>query len=443
MTQFHFTKELLGLKEKNIVLDDQPVTTQKKSGVDHMVLHGTLTYRPDGCPACGVKNESSKDIIKHGTKSSAITLGQLNFRPLLLRLKKQRFLCKHCRTTFTATTSLVDRHCFISNPVKSAIAVELQETQSMKLIAKHFSVSSHTVIRVLRKAGDALKKTYWHLPRHLSVDEFKSVKPVSGAMSFLFIDARTHRLVDVVENRQLAYLSDYFMRYPAEARHGVETVTMDMYSPYTQLVKACFPNARIIIDRFHLVQHLNRAVNSVRIQTMRALRYTRPKDYRKLKKQWRLILKNEWDLDYTTYRSHRLYEGAVSEKMMVQYMVQLDPRLERVYTLVNRLKAALNSRDFSRFSHHLDEAKKVTLPRRVRTILQTVDKYYSSIGHAFTYTLSNGAIEGMNNKIKNIKRSGYGYRNFYNLRARILISYQLTAPTHPPRALTFEEEDAV
>ena len=429
------------MKEENIQLDNQTVTYHKKRGVEHIVLHGTLTYHPNGCPTCGVKNESSKDIIKHGTKSSDITLGQLNFRPLLLRLKKQRFLCKHCQTTFTAKTPLVDRHCFISNTVKSGIALELQEMQSMKLIADHFSVSSHTVIRVLRTAGEALKKTYWHLPRHLSIDEFKSVKHVSGAMSFLFIDARTHRLVDVVENRQLAFLADYFMRYPAEARHGVETVTMDMYSPYAQLVKDYFPHARIIIDRFHIVQHLNRAVNTVRIQTMKALRYTRPKDYRKLKTQWKWVLKNEWELNYTQYRSHRLYEGAVTEKMMVQYLVQLDPRFEQVYTLINRLKAALDSHDFSRFSYHLDESKKVTLPRRVRTILQTMETYRESIRHAFTYTLSNGAIEGMNNKIKNIKRSGYGYRNFYNLRARILISYKLTVSRHQPRPLTFEDEE--
>ncbi|MGP6147166.1 transposase, partial [Jeotgalibaca sp. A122] len=46
------------------------------------------------------------------------------------------------------------------------------------------------------------------------------------------------------------------------------------------------------------------------------------------------------------------------------------------------------------------------------------------------YTLSNGAIEGVNNKIKNIKRSGFGYRNYSHLRARILISY-------PPNSQSF------
>ncbi|MFC5975799.1 transposase, partial [Carnobacterium antarcticum] len=64
------------------------------------------------------------------------------------------------------------------------------------------------------------------------------------------------------------------------------------------------------------------------------------------------------------------------------------------------------------------------------------------IKNAFVYTLSNGPIEGMNNKIKNIKRLGYGYRNFYNLRARLLISYRLTTSNYQPRALYFEDEIA-
>src|SRR5699024_11331249 len=61
---------------------------------------------------------------------------------------------------------------------------------------------------------------------------------------------------------------------------------------------------------------------------------------------------------------------------------------------------------------------------------------------AFIYNLSNGPIEGMNNKIKNIKRSGYGYRNFRNLKQRILISFNLLNPLKPAKPLYFEEMKA-
>ena len=72
-------------------------------------------------------------------------------------------------------------------------------------------------------------------------------------MSLLFIDERTHEPIDIVENHQQQYLSDYFMRYTLESRRKVKTVTINMYSPYFQVIKDSFPNAKIIIDRFYIV----------------------------------------------------------------------------------------------------------------------------------------------------------------------------------------------
>ena len=441
MTHTHCIKKLLGLKDKNIHLAEEPVTMDKIEGVNHFVVDGTLTYTPSCCAKCGVVNESHGDIIKHGRKTSTIKLTHVNFQPVLLKLRKQRFLCKHCGATFTAETKLVDRHCYIANSIKSTIAMELREIQSMALIAKHMNVSSHTVLRVLEKVGETLRPKYLYLPRHLSIDEFKSVKNVSGAMSFLFMDATNHRLIDIVENRQLPYLVDYFLRYPLEARLSVKTVTMDMYSPYFQLVAEVFPNAQVVIDRFHIVQHLNRGLNSVRIQTMNKIRYERPRDYRKLKQQWKLILKNQGSLDYEKLRTHRLYDGLVTQTMMVAYLTSLSPELERVYTLVNRLKEALQDHDFQRFQLELEESRKYRLPKKMRTIIQTLQRYREEIQNACRFTLSNGGLEGLNNKVKNIKRSGFGYRNFYNLRARILISSRLVVNTFKPRPVLFADEE--
>lgn len=56
--------------------------------------------------------------------------------------------------------------------------------------------------------------------------------------------------------------------------------------------------------------------------------------------------------------------------------------------------------------------------------MNTLLKYLPAIINSFHYRLSNGPIEGMNNKIKNIKRSGFGYRNFYHLRARAFLSFR-------------------
>lgn len=85
---------------------------------------------------CGVMNTGNQDIISHGFKLAIIRLPNTATNPVLLKLQKQRFYCKHCAQTFIAETPLVENFCCISTAIKSQISSELVETQSMRLIAK-------------------------------------------------------------------------------------------------------------------------------------------------------------------------------------------------------------------------------------------------------------------------------------------------------------------
>ena len=88
------------------------------------------------------------------------------------------------------------------------------------------------------------------------------------AMSFIFCDASNGKLIDIVEDRRLSTLKPYFMRFSKEAREGVTHVVIDMYAPYMTLIKEVFPNAKIVLDKFHVVQLLSRALNKTRIRFM-------------------------------------------------------------------------------------------------------------------------------------------------------------------------------
>ena len=111
------------------------------------------------------------------------------------------------------------------------------------------------------------------------MDELKSVDDVEGAMSAILVDPHNKRLIDIIEDRKQQSLIRYFHRYSKEDRAAVKTISMDLYSPYVGVVKACFPNAKIVIDRFHIVQLLNNTINSIWIEVMNEIKNSRPTDY--------------------------------------------------------------------------------------------------------------------------------------------------------------------
>lgn len=100
----------------------------------------------------------------------------------------------------------------------------------------------------MKKFYRSLNPLKQSLPKTLCFDEFKSVRSVSSAMSFIMMDGDTHELLDILENRRLPYLERYFMRFSSEVREAVQWVVIDMYAPYVSLVKKVFPNAKLIED---------------------------------------------------------------------------------------------------------------------------------------------------------------------------------------------------
>ena len=93
MAHNHSIRNILEIKDQNIQFENK-TTEEIHNNLKSVVFYGTLTYTPSGCTNCGVINQSHADIVKNGTKISTIKLGQFNYKPVLLKLKKQRFFCK-------------------------------------------------------------------------------------------------------------------------------------------------------------------------------------------------------------------------------------------------------------------------------------------------------------------------------------------------------------
>lgn len=421
MSQSHFTKILLDLKDKNITIEEM---TEKQKDKGHLTnfIYAKLTYTPTHCSCCGVLNQQF-DVVKNGFKVSKIKWLPMAHFPTTLVLKKQRFLCRHCHQTFIAETPEVDKHCFIANRVKQSIAVEANLKISMTDLAKRHFVSTQTVDRVWRLFDDSFKPSFQSLPTSLCFDEFKSVKRVEGAMSFIYMNAQTREIIDVLPDRRLSALRDHFQRYSHEARKQVKQVVIDMNAPYFVLIEELFPEAKIIIDPFHFIQLINRSMNQTRIRIMKKFNNSKTykqTDYTKLKRYWKLLLKDAETLDYEHYYYQKLFKKEMVATEIVDYLLTLDDELKATYLYYQHLLSAYRTSDYDEFKQLLYQYPG-TLSFEMKRSIRTLKKHRERIRNTFSMKHTNGPLEGTINKIKVLKRIAFGYQSFTNFRRRILL----------------------
>ena len=409
---------MLNLKEKNIFFEENFCKEETIRGVRAKIFYATLTYRPVACPHCG--NVFDSNIIKHGFKKSRITLPKVSEFDTYLSLNKQRYYCKHCNHTFTLSTPIVKENCFISQNTKLSIALTARDKISEKDIAKRYHVSHCTVSRTIDGFYNYHNPKRNYLPRHLCFDEFKSVKEASGAMSFIFCEATTGEIIDIVEDRRLSHLIKYFMTYSKAARRAVRTIVIDMYSPYMSLIKTIFSNAKIILDRFHMVQLVNRSLNKTRVRVMN----NNKEFYNILKRYWKLLLKKDSEIDYANSRYNRTFKKFMRESDILEYLLTIDTELTATYFFYQEVITYIKYRKVNHLKALLNKINPL-ISDYMKTSIQSLNNYIDYVSNALIYEYNNGRLEGINNKIKVIKRIAFGYRSFYHFRNRILISLNI------------------
>ncbi|MDY2513399.1 transposase, partial [Weissella confusa] len=144
---------------------------------------------------------------------------------------------------------------------------------------------------------------------NIAFDDFKSGKFATSGMSMILIDSVNHRILDVMKDRGAGQLRAYFNQYSPAARAAVKTITVDLFTPYRAMIKDLFPNANIVADRFHVVTQAYRELNKVRISVMKQFG-SDSKEYRQLKRFWKLLMKHETALDYTTRKNRINFKHA-------------------------------------------------------------------------------------------------------------------------------------
>ena len=409
-------KDILNILDLNIIFNENCLSTRKIKGVFSREFEGFLDETPECCPHC---EEKDTHIIKWGYTASLIKVPAISEYVTYVQLKKRRFLCKDCKSTFVLDTPFVSRNNSISNNLKRLVAKKLTSKQSMSDISKQANVSTSTVYRVLKEWYQPIQKYSYSLPAVLCFDEFKSVKKVAGSMSFIMIDGDTKELIDILPDRRLPKIEKYFNGFSLSNREQVKYVVSDIYQPYIILTKRLFPNAKVVLDKFHLVQHIGRAFQKIRIRIMNQLKH---KDngiiYRRIKKYWKLLQKSYGKLDFIQQQWHSSFKTYLSEKELLERLLTYNAELTDAYNIYQQILRAFQTKDYSLF---VDLINQKTLFQEYIPVFKTFRKYQEEIKNTFETSYSNGPLECMNNHIKVIKRNAYGMRSFYNFKLRIAI----------------------
>ncbi|BAQ57769.1 transposase [Lactobacillus acetotolerans] len=363
-------------------------------------------------PACPVCHSST---LKHNGHYVAKVryLTSNASQPVLLELHKQRVICCSCGKRSMAQTDLVGKSCRISNASKLKVLTALTTDRSMTSIAQENNVSTNTVQRVLDSLDTPFRAQATTLPEHLAFDE---VRGVGHKLHFICLDGDNHRIITILSDRFKKSIVKYFEQFPITIRKKVKTVSLDLNAYYQAIAGQLFPKAAVVIDRFHLVQMLNRSFNQLRVQVMKNFNPgTYP--YRLLKYCWKLYLKPYSKLEKKQPYYNQHLKDYLTQEHIVLDGLDLNPALKHSYQVLQNFTAALRKQNAHAMKKIINTTQ--TVGEKMWGTLTTFKHNQTSVLNAGKYQCSNGCLEGINRKIKQIERTAYGYGNFDHLIARI------------------------
>ncbi|MGT2826496.1 ISL3 family transposase [Streptococcus himalayensis] len=407
MEHINHTTQLIGIKDKHITL------TKVMQHKTHIEVIATLDYAPPKCHHC--KGRQMKYDFQKPSKIPFIEIGGF---PSLIRLKKRRFQCKSCRKVTVSETSLVKKNCQVSELVRQKMTLLLLNRESLTHIASKLAISPYTVYRQLQQCQ--FQEDYASLPEIISWDEFSYQK---GKLAFIAQDFNTKKIITILDNRRQTTIRNHFFKYAKEARNMVKVVTVDMSGAYIPLIKKLFPNAKIVLDRFHIVQHLSRALNQTRIQLMKQYD-TKELEYRALKYFSKFILKDSRKLSLKPFCA-KTFRETITPRECLRRIFKLVPELKGYYDLYQLLLFHLQEKNTEHF-FGLIQDELSHLNKMFKTVLNTFIRYKTYIANAIELPYSNAKLEATNKLIKDIKRNAFGYRNFDNFKKRIYLALNIT-----------------
>ena len=212
-------------------------------------------------------------------------------------------------------------------------------------------------------------------------------------------DLSKMRLLWTGDGRGKEVLERFFAELGEEKSKQIECICCDMWEPYVEVIKGKAKEALLVFDKFHIVQHLSKAVDQVRREEAHELKEKNPELLKDTRYIW---LKNPWNL-------------TPKQKERLGYLEKLNLRTNRAYLLKEAFREfwSYNRWDFA--EKYLNKwfwwATHSRL-KPMRDFAWMLRRHKENILTYFKARIDNGAVEGMNRKAKVVSQRAYGYRTF-------------------------------
>ena len=183
---------------------------------------------------------------------------------------------------------------------------------------------------------------------------------------------------------------------PLDVREGVEEVCVDMWGGFPKVIREVFPNAKTVVDRFHVQKLVNKALNKIRLAL----------NLKGLENRY-LLMNNQSNL-------------ANEEQEKLELILNFSPSLRIAHELKEELITIYNS-DITPCGG-IRKMKKWLISAKVMfgSAADTLDSHLEEICNYFNNRTTSGVTEGINTRIKLIIRQSYGFKNFDMMKEKLL-----------------------
>ena len=310
-------------------------------------------------------------------------------------------------------------------------------TKTFTDVANDLFLSTQEVINIFDTYVDFKRPI---LPSVICFDEVYTSKKMYNKYAFVMVDFFKSQILEIYPSRHKFKLVSYLASIPQIERDNVKYIIIDMWDSYRDLADIYFKNAKIAVDSFHVIKHLNEAMISVRLRIMRKYdkrtKSLQSNDiyYYMLKKFHYFFVKNYENI-YSGPIEIRKMRTHWTKDEIRHYLLSIDQDLSDAYYLKEEYRAFSRSADYETSDEEFNELIEKFLNSHLpefRDFGKLLVNWKQEIKNSFIRIdrkrLSNGPIEGVNSRIKTIMKSSNGIRNFYRFRNRVIFGINKNVP---------------